>query len=590
MPESPRQPMSMSDGMLVRDAIYCLASDPDLHSLLVSGPSGVGKTWMITHEIEKVSGRSPLRIHSSITDEELYGTIDIEWMMSRGETRYIPGILTRSDGGFLFIDDATSLDYDLIREVLEIAEYGRVRVERNGMSFEQDLDLSVVVSFNIDEVEHDRKLLSLFDMRITLSGSLDAGKRARIIESDITGLDDPSNHCIDAPVNGCGSAVTASPEVIGFVESVCVAIGCGGCNTDLATIRVARHLAEMRGRDTVNAESLNEALHICINRESISRKISDDSKEETRNQRDPVRETVRDDMMESDEAKLSDVSEVADGVTFSDKEGSTLALEDVVVSIEEKIEAEDILLGLREYRESELRLRGLDGTGRVVGSRLPESDPPDIDILSTIKAAIPFQKVREIPEGMSFAIREEDYRERRRSNEHACLFLFLIDSSGSLIARNRIKRVKQTIDSLMSEHSRRKDKVAVVTFDRRGIRVLVHPTRSFSRVGPIIDGLSIGSKTPLSEALVFSDNFVRTYSRHHPADLCRIIMFTDGDANMAIDSSRDPLEEAVEIAGDLSTGKGVWMVVDIDPLRGRAKAIADALGADYRVLENLIIR
>ena len=206
MPESPRQPMSMSDGMLVHDAMYCLASDPDLHSLSVSGPSGVGKTWMITREIEEVSGRSPLRIHSSITDEELYGTIDVEWMMSRGEARYIPGILTMSDGGFLFIDDATSLDYDLIREVLEIAECGRVRVERNGMSFEQDLDLSVVVSFNIDEVEHDRKLLSLFDMRITLSGSLDAGERVRIIESDIIGIDGPSNHHIDALVNGCGSA------------------------------------------------------------------------------------------------------------------------------------------------------------------------------------------------------------------------------------------------------------------------------------------------------------------------------------------------------------------------------------------------
>jgi magnesium chelatase subunit D len=166
----------------------------------------------------------------------------------------------------------------------------------------------------------------------------------------------------------------------------------------------------------------------------------------------------------------------------------------------------------------------------------------------------------------------------------------MVDNSGSLVIRARMRAVKAAIMSMLADHYVRKDSVAVMTFNEEFVGMLLPPTRSVGGVKKVVDDIPTGKKTPLSEALSFMHQYVGQYLRKHPSDVAFVILMTDAGANLALTEGNDPLEESIEIASHLRLDRMDCVLVDTkvsNEPNEKALRLSYALEAPYYKLEDL---
>ena len=77
-------------------ALTCLMVHPKLRGLLIKGPSGTGKSSFVHAFSQSYTGKRAKVIPQNITDEQLFGTINLERMLETGEAEFEPGILRDS--------------------------------------------------------------------------------------------------------------------------------------------------------------------------------------------------------------------------------------------------------------------------------------------------------------------------------------------------------------------------------------------------------------------------------------------------------------------------------------------------------------
>ena len=229
--------------------------------------------------------------------------------------------------------------------------------------------------------------------------------------------------------------------------------------------------------------------------------------------------------------------------------------------------------------------------GRYISSRPASDSTSDLAVDATVRYAAPYQsKRRELTGKDGVIIMPSDLRQKVREKHTSCLFFFMVDNSGSLVVRSRMRAVKAAIMSMLADHYARKDSVAVMTFNEEFVGMLLPPTRSVGGVKKIIDDIPTGKKTPLSEALSFMHQYVGQYLRKHPQDVAFIVLMTDAGANLAMDEENDPMEEALEIASHIRMDRMECVVVDtkvsIEP-NDKALKLSYSLLAPYYKLEDL---
>ena len=78
--------------------------------------------------------------------------------------------------------------------------------------------------------------------------------------------------------------------------------------------------------------------------------------------------------------------------------------------------------------------------GRYVKAGIPKGETHDIAIDATLRAGTPSKGRRS--NGCAVVIRHEDIRRKEREKRTGNIFLFLVDASGSMGARERMKAVK----------------------------------------------------------------------------------------------------------------------------------------------------
>ena len=103
--------------------------------LLISGLTGTAKSVLVRGAAELSGERLLLNLPLNITEDMLFGSIDLEYAVTKGERRFEPGLLGRADGNILYIDEVNLLRPELLTAVLDINTAGENRVERDGISF-----------------------------------------------------------------------------------------------------------------------------------------------------------------------------------------------------------------------------------------------------------------------------------------------------------------------------------------------------------------------------------------------------------------------------------------------------------------------
>jgi magnesium chelatase subunit D len=96
-------------------------------------------------------------------------------------------------------------------------------------------------------------------------------------------------------------------------------------------------------------------------------------------------------------------------------------------------------------------------------------------------------------------------------------FIFVVDSSGSHAAQQRMRAVKGAAAALLESSLDHKDEVAVISFRGARAEIVLKPCRDAASAVRVLEFLPTGGRMPLAHALV------------NPASMP--ILLTDGRAN-----------------------------------------------------------
>jgi magnesium chelatase subunit D len=173
-----------------------------------------------------------------------------------------------------------------------------------------------------------------------------------------------------------------------------------------------------------------------------------------------------------------------------------------------------------------------------------------------------------------------------RDGREGNLVLFVVDASGSMAARQRMRAVKGAVLSLLLDAYQRRDKVGLVTFRGRAADLALPPTSSVEAGARRLESLPTGGRTPLSAGLLRTAEVLRVERLRDPTRRPLVVVVTDGRST----SGPDPARAAALLAGRLEGGGGAAVVVDCEagPVRlGLAATLALGLRATALRLEEL---
>jgi magnesium chelatase subunit D len=228
--------------------------------------------------------------------------------------------------------------------------------------------------------------------------------------------------------------------------------------------------------------------------------------------------------------------------------------------------------------------------GRSLGVR--EGSPGQrsrLHVLATIRAAVPWQGLRERPsQDAPLRIERSDLRVHRYEQRDQLTTVFVVDASGSA-ALHRLAEVKGAVALLLAQCYVRRDQVAVIAFRLDQAQLLLPPTRSLTRAKRQLVALPGGGGTPLASALALTAKLMVTW--HRQGQQCQTIVLSDGKANIDLDGKpgrakamQDAHHQARLLARlRLAGSRLVW--VDTAPRpSGEAQTMAEAMRASYCLL------
>ena len=208
-----------------------------------------------------------------------------------------------------------------------------------------------------------------------------------------------------------------------------------------------------------------------------------------------------------------------------------------------------------------------------------------LDILETLRAAVPWQKLRAPAPGAAIAIRKDDLRVKRFRPKNRTTTIFVVDASGSS-ALHRLAEAKGAIELVLAECYVRRDEAALIAFRGQKADIILPPTRSLTRAKALLKGLPGGGGTPLALGLDAAALLADAVRRKggHPF----LILLTDAQANVARDGAggRARAEEEALAAAELLHRQGFEsLLIDTSPRpQPKASTLAARMGARYLAL------
>ena len=590
-------------------ALTCLMVHPKLRGLLIKGPSGTGKSSFVHAFSQSYTGKRAKVIPQNITDEQLFGTINLERMLETGEAEFEPGIL-RDDDSVLLVDDINLLPKNTSLTLMESVHRGKVHVEREGVSETFHCSAKVVATANDREQPLSSSLSDLFDMCVVIKRNPDLQKRIDIMR--IANDDDVDENVLDEDLRKRIDSARSIVEMVTIGDDILEAIvdasdrfGMRGHRGELSAARVCMASAALDGRKNVNEDDLSFALSVCVpHRRTRHKKTEEDVEDRVlffgdshmkrfiHDERKELLKKVEESKETGPEEMISSEAKIESPYTKSSDDPD----EALVMNMDKIYDSIDLLYDVRKKKGQDNNLmrrynKDTGKEGRYVSSCPANDAVDDLAVDATIRTAAPYQSSRRKQYGKdNIIIMPSDLRKKVREKHTSCLFFFMIDNSGSLIIRARMRAVKAAIMSMLSDHYMRKDSVAIMTFNEEFVGMLLPPTRSVGSVKKIVDDIPVGKRTPLSEALVFMHQYIGQYLRKRPSDAAFVILMTDAGANIAMTEGNDPVQEAIDIASHLRIERMECALVDTKVSKDTNKDAIDlsyALEAPYYKLEDL---
>lgn len=601
-----------------KEAILLTLVNPFAGGLLLSGEKGTGKSTLVRSARELVDAPC-VEIPISITEDRLFGSIDTEEAIRSGHKKLLPGLIDEADQGIIYIDDVNLLRDDLLSAVLNIREAGSYRLERDGLSEERQTSFTVLAVMNPESGTLSASSLDRFGLFAEADPSYDDETRLEIIrrvldfEKDGLAFRAKWQEETDAlkkkirDARAALSLVEVSSAMIQLAAVYTLKAHVAGHRADIYLIEAARAKAALEGRKYVLPKDLEKAAEFVLphrmrkaeeqQAEPAEEMPQEHPEESNKPQQEEEQQTPQDNefshppeaqppQMDTEDADDSNHEQNEDNAQMSNPRGQS----------RERIDDANLHVNLppmwiepskdRKPKKGSGK-RSLTMTdlmqGRYVRAEIPKAKTSDIAFDATLRAAAPYQKARP-SNGCAVVIRKDDLRSKIREKRTGNIFLFVVDASGSMGARERMRTVKGVIFKILLDAYQKRDRVGMVAFRKNQAEVLLPVTRSVDFAQKKLASMPTGGKTPLAKGLLKAEDVLDMLYRQDANQDPVMILITDGRATSPLNKGTNPVTDALEEAKRIGRRNIPVAVIDTESgfiKLGLAKKLAKAMGASY---------
>lgn len=615
-----------------KKALLIALVNPKAGGLLIGGRKGTAKSVLVRSTKELIGSKQFIDLPLNVTEDMLFGSIDIEYAVSKGQKRFAPGILARANENILYIDEVNLLRQELLLAVLDANAAGLNQVERDGISFSHPVHLTVLATMNPEEGVLPQHILDRFGMYVDVEGEAEIEHRVMIMRralaygSDVAVFRKEYAESTQELASKIEAAVKLLPQIqlsdamlILAAQMVSQAL-CAGHRAEIYLLEAAKALAALAGRSYVLPKDIEEAAQYVLPhrmrkppepQDQEPEENEQESQEQNEDDSENNDDEAQDDSLDNDNMPPPSLDNNEDGGAADDEQdeneqekkdeqepqqnNNQLAPEEQIADIDKSFSLPKMLLDLGKDRNirrgsgKRSRTRTDLKQGRYVRAELPKAKVEDLAFDATIRAAAPFQKLRE-DNGCALNIKQEDLRQKVREKRIGNTFLFAVDASGSMGARERMRAVKGAIFYMLQEAYQKRDRVGMIAFRRQQAEVLLPITRSVDLAQKCLAELPTGGKTPLADGLAVALQTLSMMNKHDSELEPILVLVTDGRANATEADGGDPVASALKIAERVGKAKITSVVIDTESdfiKLGLAKRIAAAMGANYYTLQRL---
>lgn len=602
-----------------KEAILLTLVNPFAGGLLLSGEKGSGKSTLVRSARELVDAPW-VEIPISVTEDRLFGSIDAEEAIRSGHKKLLPGLIDEADKGIIYMDDVNLLRDDLLSAVLNIREAGGYRLERDGLSEERKTAFTVLAVMNPDSGTLSASSLDRFGLFAEADPSCDEQARQEIIRRVLAFEKDgiafraqwqeeteALKKKVEEARNALGN-VEVSDAMVQLAAVYTLKAHVAGHRADIYLIEAARAEAALAGRKYVLPKDLEKAAEFVLphrmrkaeEQEAPAENQETPPQEEQKQENDPPREKEE----QTSENEFShppkpqppqiDTEDTNDSSHEQNEDNAKMA--NPRGQSRERIDDADLHVNLppmwiepskdRKPKKGSGK-RSLTMTdlmqGRYVRAEIPRAKTSDIAFDATLRAAAPYQRARP-SNGCAVVIRKEDLRSKVREKRTGNIFLFVVDASGSMGARERMKTVKGVIFKILLDAYQKRDRVGMVAFRKKQAEVLLPVTRSVDFAQKKLASMPTGGKTPLAKGLLKAEDVLDMLYRQDANQDPVVILITDGRATSPLNKGTNPVTDAMEEAKRIGRRHIPVAVIDTESgfiKLGLAKKLAKAMGASY---------
>ena len=616
-----------------KKALLIALVNPKAGGLLIGGRKGTAKSVLARSTKELIEPKQFIDLPLNVTEDMLFGSIDIEYAVSKGQKRFAPGILARANENVLYIDEVNLLRQELLLAVLDANAAGMNQVERDGISFTHPVHLTVLATMNPEEGVLPQHILDRFGMYVDVASEMELEQRVKIMRqalaygSDVASFREEYATVTQELRAKIARALELLPQIqlsdamlILAAQMVSQAL-CAGHRAEIYLLEAAKALAALAGRAYVLPKDVEEAAQFVLPHrmrkppepqepEASEQDSSEQDEDEFENNDDEAQDNTEDNSREDNSLPPPPLDNNDDGAADDEQDkneqdekdaqepkqnNDQLAPEEQIADIDKSFRLPKMLLDLGKDRNIR-RGSGKRSTtrtdlkqGRYVRAELPKAKVEDLAFDATIRAAAPFQKMRE-DNGCALNIKQEDLRQKVREKRIGNTFLFAVDASGSMGARERMRAVKGAIFYMLQEAYQKRDRVGMIAFRRQKAELLLPITRSVDLAQKCLAELPTGGKTPLADGLAVALQTLSMLNKHDSELEPILVLVTDGRANATEADGGDPVASALKMAERIGKAKITSVVIDTESdfiKLGLAKRVAAAMGANYYTLQRL---
>lgn len=527
-------------------------------------------------------GSQLLKAPANISADQLKGALDIEASLQRASLVMSKGLLERAEGNLLLLPMVERMDLQAIALISQALD------EKN--TIDASTHFGVVAfdeSDNADEAISARLLDRLaFELYLDRFSIADINEPLEVDAEDI------------AKAKKCLPSVKCSNEYLKVMTKAGLSLGVSSFRANQFALEVAKTLAALRGLTEVGQDEVIDAARL-VYTPSKRMHINSDMDQAAQESEENRDDQDQDQDAENQADNSQNDSESSDQP--NQEQPSSEDLEDIIVeAVKSSIPPQFLHQSKRNLPagKSAAHVSGKSGaiqknflSGRPLTSR--KGRPQDgrrLDILKSIRAAIPWQRLRGMMSSddqqkaahIRIDFRTEDLHIKQYLRRRGTVTIFLVDASGSS-ATQRLAEAKGALEELLAQCYIRRDEVAMVSMRGAKAEIVLPPTRSLVRAKRNLAALPGGGGTPLAAGFRVANEMAISLERKGLTPI--IVVMSDGKANVnlkGVGGRESAHSDALMAAKELRIKNHRLLFVDTSPKPEiLAQELSSAMAAQY---------